>query len=74
MVSVLKDEKCAKCKHCKKLYIPPTLKRKAWYGHCCTVFANDPDSFQVMVLDCNEGMCEMFSGKENRDGQSNIDT
>lgn len=60
------NERCANCKHCKVLYVPPCHPEviKA-VGGGKNAFACDALGYegQVMYLKDNEGMCEMFTDK-----------
>ena len=51
------NEKCRNCVHCKELYFPPTLYKKAVYSNCCTLFIGEGS---VMYLSDTESMCECF--------------
>ena len=50
-------EACENCVHCKELYRPPSFRRKALYGFCCTLFVNED---RVMYLEDGKSLCECF--------------
>lgn len=54
-------EACENCVHCRELYAPPTFKRKAWYGLCCTLFL---DENSVMYLEDGKSLCECFTERK----------
>lgn len=56
-------EKCKNCKFCAKLYVPPhpDFKRIPKNKYVCTLFLKSDD--QVMYLQSDELMCEMFTPK-----------
>lgn len=58
------DERCCKCKHCKDLYIPPILNRKAKHLLCCTLFVQED---RVMYLDNGNSTCECFTERKKVD-------
>ena len=51
------NEKCKNCVHCKELYFPTTLHKKAVYSNCCTLFINEN---RVMYLPDTNSLCECF--------------
>ena len=57
-------EKCANCKHCVKLYVPPCdcFKDIPKDSFACKLFLNEAK--QVMYLYNDQGMCEMWTQKE----------
>ena len=64
-----RQEKCSDCKHCQKLYVPPTYPQIADLtkdGYICTALMYEPDGW-VMYLEDDKGFCEMYSAKEKED-------
>ena len=65
------EEKCANCRHIRKLYVPPIHKDIPKDAYVCALFGIDETKMlygdeekQVMYLSDAEGMCEMFSPKK----------
>lgn len=59
------EEEC--CKNCKYMHPCKALVNREWkWFSVCTMLCDEPKGFALVVED--EGMCEMFSGKEQSDG------
>ena len=57
------DNKCADCRFCTKLYVPPCdcYKDIPKDAYVCTVFLKDAD--RVQYLEDDQSICEMFTEK-----------
>lgn len=64
---IMSQYSCKDCKYCAVLYIPPcecyaTVTKVCDGKYVCTIFAEDN---QVQYLGSNNGMCEMFTERED---------
>lgn len=61
------EEKCANCRHLKKLYVPPIHKDIPRNAFVCDLFIKEGN--QVMYLSDDTGRCECFLPiKQEHDG------
>lgn len=61
------QDKCANCRYCAKLYVPPTKEFKdiPEDKYVCTIFWDIKESDHVQYLGDNQSMCEMFAEGNN---------
>lgn len=60
------EDKCANCRYCAKLYVPPLKEYSSIpnNSYLCTVLWDNKESNRIMYLGDNKGMCEMFTEKK----------
>ena len=51
------NEKCVTCKHCKTLYVPPTVRSDSQYLKCCSLFI---DENEIVYLHYPWLKCECY--------------